>query len=438
MYLAAPFPKKTEQDGIRLKVTKMKQRVEVSDLEPGMFVAELDRPWLDSPFLFQGFIIEGEEELATLREVCQFVYVDTERSVQKQAGVAHTPAANAVSPEYVPSRLRPVAEAVRSNDPRLFALDFQDVIAMQKRAHLALIRLIDERRIGRMVQVSQVMEVVRELTESILANPNTALWLTKLREQDEFNAVHSINTAILAITFGRHLQLPKETLHAIGLGAMLHDIGLNEPSNDIIRSKMRLDDADFAIVRRHPLDGMYNIRRQHEMPAIARDIIRWHHERIDGSGYPHGLAGEAIPRHVLIAAIADVYDAMTSDRAYRPAMPPPDALAEMHRTADRTFGRELVQSFIHCIGIYPVGSVVKLHSGAIGMVASTFPGVRLTPLVLLLKDSQGRHMNPRRMVNLATLREHQGDAWSIAGAIEPSRHGINITAIAIDEMRAFG
>lgn len=416
----------------------MKQRVEVSDLELGMFVAELDRPWLDSPFLFQGFLVEGEEELAALREVCDFVYVDTDRSVLEMPTRRPAPVANAVSPDYVPSRLRPVAEAVRSNDPRLFALDFQDVIALQKRAHLALIRLIDQRRLGRRVQVAPILDVVRELTESILANPNTALWLTKLREQDEFNAMHSINVAILSIAFGRHLQLPKDMLHAIGLGAMLHDIGLNEPSNDIIRSKVRLDEADFAIVRRHPLDGMYNIKRLNELPPVARDIIRWHHERLDGSGYPHGLKGKEIPRHVLIAAIADAYDAMTSERAYRHAMQPPDALAELHKNAAGTFGRELVQSFIHCIGIYPVGSVVKLNTGAIGMVASTFPGVRLTPLVLLLKDSQGRHMNPRRMVNLAALRDSQDVSWSITGTVEPMKHGINVTAIAIDEMRAFG
>ncbi|HEX7031080.1 MAG TPA: HD domain-containing phosphohydrolase [Gammaproteobacteria bacterium] len=419
----------------------MRKRVDVSDLELGMFVAELDRPWLDSPFLFQGFIIEGEEELATLQEICDFVYVDTERSLPKAApgsGGPRRAVANAVAPEHVPARLRPVADAVRSNDPRVFARDFQTVINLQKRAHLALIRLIDQRRLGRMVQAGPVLEVVRDLTESILANPNTALWLTKLREQDEFSAMHSINVAILSIAFGRHLQMPVEMLHAIGLGAMLHDIGLNEPSNDIIRSKVRLNAEDFAVVRRHPLDGMYSLKRLNELPGITRDIIRWHHERIDGSGYPHGLKNGEIPRHVLIAGIADAYDAMTSDRAWRRAMQPPDALAELHKDADRSFGSELVQSFIHCIGIYPVGTVVKLNTGAIGMVASTFPGVRLTPLVLLLKDSMGTHMNPRRLVNLAALRDRQNDSWSIVGAIEPSSHGININSIATDELRAFG
>src|SRR5690606_33181973 len=138
----------------------MKQRVDVGDLQPGMFVAELDRPWLDSPFLFQGFLIEGEEELAALREICEFVYIDTEQSVgMQQAAPAEA--------ERTSQRSRPLAEAVRSNDPRLFALDFQEVISLQKRAHLALIRLIDQRRVGRRVQGEPVMEVVRELTKSI-------------------------------------------------------------------------------------------------------------------------------------------------------------------------------------------------------------------------------------------------------------------------------
>lgn len=410
----------------------MQKRVAVSELRIGMFVAELDRPWLNSPFLFQGFLIEGEEELAALRELCKFVYVDTTRS-QTRATADVIP----IHTEREPVRARSVAEAVRANDPRAFAASFRKVVRLQQRAHLGLIRLIDERRLGKLVDTGVMLDVVRELTEIILENPNTALWLTKLREQDEFNAAHSINVTVLAIAFGRHLGLPRETLHAIGLGAMLHDIGLTEPSNDLIRGKLRLDAKDFAIIRRHPLDGMFSVKRLNELPRITRDIIRWHHERLDGSGYPHGLKGDAIPGHVLIAAIADAYDAMTSDRAYRRAMPPPDALTELHRDADRSFGRKRVQAFIHCIGIYPVGTVVRLNTGAIAMVASSFPGVRLTPLVLLLKDSLGRHMQPRRMVNLATTRPN-GMPWSIESVADPARHGINITSIAVDEMRAFG
>src|SRR5690606_14731671 len=161
---------------------RMRKRVDVNDLELGMFVAELDRPWLDSPFLFQGFVIEGEEELATLQEICDYVYIDTDRARAESAARSTAPA-SAVAPEHVPARFRPVADAVRRNDPRIFARDFQAVVNLQKRAHLALIRLIDQRRVGRMVQAGPVLEVVRALTESILENPNTALWLTKLREQ---------------------------------------------------------------------------------------------------------------------------------------------------------------------------------------------------------------------------------------------------------------
>lgn len=413
----------------------MKERVEVGDLKIGMFVAELDRPWLESPFLFQGFLIESEQERATLQAVCEYVFVDPERSSVREVRSAAT--AQAI-PQRVPSRRYSMADAVRANDPRRFADSYRQAMKLQKRAHLALIRLIDERRLGKLVNAQPILEVIRDLTAAVVDNPNTALWLTKFREQDEFNATHSVNVAILSVAFGRHLGLPTETLHAIGLGAMLHDIGLTEPSNDIIRRKIKLDEKDFAIVRRHPVDGLFSLKRLNEMPPMTRDIIRSHHERIDGTGYPHGLKDDEIPQHARIVGIADVYDAMTSDRAYRPAMQPPDVLTELHRNASRTFGYKLVQSFIHCIGIYPVGSVVKLNTGAIAMVASTYPGVRLTPLVLLLKDSLGRHMNPRRMVNLAVASSGDGKSWSIEGVVNPSRHGINVTSIAVDEMRAFG
>ena len=415
----------------------MKKRVAAEDIELGMFVAELDRPWLDSPFLFQGFLVEGDEELQALREVCDYVFIDTRRSLDGLPE-SHGPAVSAVAHDKLPKRLRDSALVARANDPQRFAEQYQQVVGLQKRAHLALIQLLDQRRLGKLVHVDAIMEVVCDLTESILQNPNVAMWLTKLREQDEFNAAHSINTCILAVAFGRHLGLPRDVLEAIGLGAMLHDIGLNEPSNDLIRSKIKLDEEDFGIIRRHPLDGMFSLKRLNELPRITRDIIRWHHERIDGSGYPHGLKGEEIPQYVRIAAIADVYDAMTSDRAYRRAMQPPDALAEMTRDAERTFGRELVRSFVHCVGIYPVGSVVKLNTGAIAMVASTFPGVRLTPMVLLLKDSSGRHLGQRRMVNLASLQENGKSTWSIEKTVDPTAHGINVNSIAVDEIRAFG
>lgn len=415
----------------------MKKRVPVNDLQLGMFVAELDRPWLDSPFLFQGFIIEGDEELDTLREVCDFVYVDSRRSLEGLPETHGAPA-SAVAHEKLPPRLRESSVAARANDPQRFATQYQQVVGLQKRAHLALVKLLDERKLGKLVHVGEVIEVVNDLTASILQNPNVALWLTKLREQDEFNAAHSINTCILAVAFGRHLGLPRDVLEAIGLGAMLHDIGLGEVTNEIIRGKVKLNEDDFKAIRRHPLDGMFSLKRLDDLPRITRDIIRWHHERVDGSGYPHGLKGDEIPQYVRIAGIADVYDAMTSDRAYRRAMQPPDALAELSREAEHTFGKELVRAFVHCVGIYPVGSVVKLNTGAIAMVASTFPGVRLSPLVLLLKDALGRHMSPRRMVNLASMQDNGKATWSIDKAVDPMAHGINVTSIAVDEIRAFG
>lgn len=416
----------------------MKERIDISQLQLGMFVAELDRPWLESPFLFQGFLVDDEEDLRTLKELCDYVYVDSERSVHIPA-VARNGEAQAehgseikVEPAVAPDR--------DANDPRHFANSFREVIGVQRRAQLRLIELIDRRRLGKRVDFGSIREVVEDLDRIIKEHPNAAMWLTKMREQDELTASHCMNVAILSMAFARYKRLPDEVIQGIGLGAMLHDIGLTGPANDIITSRARLSEEDFRIVRRHPVDGLFSLRNLDELSRVARDIIRSHHERLDGSGYPDGLAGEDIPVHVRIVGIADAYDAMASDRAYRAAMQPTQAMSELRRDASRSFGENLVQDFIRCIGVYPVGSVVRLNTGAVGMVASTLPGSRLTPLILLLKDSAGHNLTPRQLVNLEAINAHRPkheDRWMIADTVDPIAYRINIASIAIDEMRAF-
>ena len=329
---------------------------------------------------------------------------------------------------------------VDANDPRRFARSFREVIGVHRRAQLRLIELIDRRRLGKRVDCAAVREVVEDLDRIIREHPNAAMWLTKMREQDELTASHCINVAILSMAFARYRRLPENMIRSIGLGAMLHDIGLTGPANDIISSRARLGEADFKVVRRHPVDGLFSLRNLDELDRVAREIIRSHHERLDGSGYPDGLRGDAIPEHVRIVGIADAYDAMASDRSYRAAMQPTAAMSELRKDAADSFGEGLVQDFIRCIGIYPVGSVVKLNTGAIGMVASTLPSSRLTPLVLILKDSNGRNLAPRQLVNLAAvnrMKERREDKWAIVDTVNPLDYRINIAAIAIDEMRAF-
>ncbi len=403
------------------------KRVEVRDLEFGMFVSQLDRPWLESPFLFHGFMIDSEKELGTLQELCDYVFVDEERSV---------------SEDTLPLRRRGQGKASKVKHeslnprPEEFATDFRVTLHVHQQLNFGIIKLIDDRRLGKILNTEPVRKVVSSLIGNVLNNQNAALWLTKLREEDEFTAVHGINVSILSVAFAKHLGLDPECLEAIGLGALLHDIGLTDKSSEIISKSSGLTEEEFAVVRKHPLDGLFLLKNQDAIPQMTLNILRWHHERLDGTGYPDGISGEdVIPEHVRIVAMADTYDAMTSDRVYRRAMLPSDALTEVYREAENTFGQEFMQSFIQCIGIYPVGSVVKLTTGAIGIVTASTPESRLKPLLLLIRDAEGREVSPHQLVDLTLIEKKTGTSWAIEKIINPMEYGININAIAVDELK---
>lgn len=408
----------------------MKSKIPVKDLQIGMFVVELDRPWLESPFLFQGFLIETQEELGKLQDCCAWVYVDRERGA-----LTHDPVRQ-------PARAAPqgkgklVERHSASRRVADFRESFQNVKPAYRNAELGVIKVLDDRRLGKLVEAEPVRVAITQLLHNILHDPNASLWLTKVRASDERSAAHAINVAILSLAFAQHLGLPGDLLEAIGLGAVLHDVGLTDASSALVRKQRPLTADEFNIVKRHPVEGLYSIRKAQGLPKVALDIIRWHHERLDGTGYPDGLAGDAIPLHVRVVAIADAYDAMVSDRLYRPGLLPADVMAHMHRTAENTYGRELVQSFIRCVGIYPVGSAVRLNTGAIALVAASDPDSRLTPVVLMLRDAEGRKLPPRQLVDLAATEHKLGERWFIQEMIDPVAHGIDIAALAAEEMRA--
>lgn len=407
----------------------MKIKVNVEDLELGMYVAELDRPWLESPFLFQGFIIETEDELAQLRACCKFVFVEDTQSRGSEK-LTRLAAAGGAS--------RPPRTVITSGGPadtvsEKFQKDIKQTVQAHKKGRTTVIKILDDARLGHSVDSEEARSVVKDLVGAITTNPNTTLWLTNLKQRHEHTANHCLNTAILAIAFARHLGLPKEEIEAIGIGALLHDVGIARTPKHILEKPARLTPEEYAIVKRHPADGYGVMRLTKTVPDIALDIIKHHHERIDGSGYPDGLKGEQVPKHVLIAAIADVYDSMTSDRIYRESLPPQQALTEMHAEADTTFGKEMMQEFIKCVGIYPIGSLVKLNTGALAIVLSSNPEARLKPLVMIVRDPQGKTLMPRPIVNLATVAAQKGGAaWTIEGVVNPKEHGIDVSAIAAE------
>jgi len=402
----------------------MSKKIPVSQLVLGMYVTELDRPWLESPFLFQGFAIESPDQLSALQECCQHVYIDEARALggpeEPQEGEA----------DLTLPGIKETAE--RSG----FRLAVRRVLEYRQKLYPHLQRVMEDARLGKLMDARETRVMVQQLVELVAVNAQAALWLTNLKDRHSHTADHCFNTAVLAVAFGSHLGMPKDTLEQVGLGALLHDIGKMRTPVTILDKPGVLTEDEFDILKKHPVDGYQMLRKQGGFPPLALEVVHLHHERVGGQGYPFSLKGEEIPLHVRVVAVAEVYDDISSDRVYHDGIPAANCLNMMFHWAPRDFGEDLMQEFIRCIGIYPIGSLVELNTGALGIVMSSNPDSRLKPVVMLVRDREGRPYRRRPLLNLAAPGIHDGSfSWKVERVVDCKDYDIDPARIAQMEAR---
>jgi putative nucleotidyltransferase with HDIG domain len=394
----------------------MRIRLEVADLDHGMFVAELDRPWLESPFLFQGFVIEDDAELLQLRATCRWVMVEDQKSRRN-------------------IDFKKVQLSGAERQAKDYVTVARQTAKVAERATAQVEELMHKAELGGAVEPEDAREVVGGLMHAVATNANAALWLTSLKKRDARIASHCLNTSILALAFAQYLGEPFDEMEAIGLGALLHDIGLAKTPRFIVDKKTPLEPAERALMEQHVETGEAMLFATKRVSPKALRIILQHHERIDGSGYPKHLKGAQIDRGALIVGLADVYDALTSEQPWRPAELPQKALTTMRAQLAEQFGLELVESFIRCLGIYPIGSLVRLSTGALAVVLSSDLETRLKPMVMLVKDADGKALVQRQVVSLKAVALSQPNApWTIVEMLEPTAHGIDVHAVVASEL----
>lgn len=401
----------------------------------GLYVHELDRPWIETPFLFQGFRIDTDDDIDALREHCRHVTVDPDRSDQRALARARQQMAGKDSRRTPAERDRGEAFGSTAFPDRT---KFREMVRVAHAARLearqAIDAAINDVKLGHAVALPDLRDTVDRMTESVVGNASAALWLTALKEVSEYTATHCINVCVMALAFGRHLELSAGELRSIGLGALLHDVGKACTPTHILEKPGPLTSAEFDIIKRHPEDGFRMVSEAGNVSQIALDIVRLHHERLDGGGYPLGVTGDKVPCHVRIVTIADVYDAMTSDRAYRSAQSPDTALKVIYEQRGLYLDEALVTQFIRCIGIFPVGSIVELDTGAIGVVVASSVNAHLQPTVLMLRTPDGEPFEKRLLVNLAGDDEALGAfGRRITRGLDPGEAGIDVAAVAREE-----
>src|SRR6266566_1644450 len=410
----------------------MKIKVHTRDLKVGMYVCELDRPWRDTPFLFQGFEIRSDDDIRTLQQHCNDVYV-----LQEGAGLgAWRETKGAASPKArQAAALKFEHELLKLNNHPTARSIYDDKTTLEEEVQLVkndyfeakklTKELLDDVRLGRNIDGVLVRRRVSELAASVLRNPDALTCYAQLKRKDNYLSLHSLRCAILALIFGRQLGLGREQLETLGMAGLLHDIGMVKVPDEIIAKRERLSPIEHAVMRRHVTWGVEMLERSTGIPADVIEATRCHHERYDGSGYLEGRRGDAIGESALIMGIVDCYDAVTSERPYQGAISPYAAMRSMYLARGSLFKSELVERFIQCLGIYPVGSVVELNTGEVGVVVALNRQARLKPRVALVRQADQTPYPMPPVVNLLARRMGDGVPCDIERVLDPTEADVD-------------
>ncbi|MCK6392289.1 MAG: HD-GYP domain-containing protein [Zoogloea sp.] len=386
-----------------------------------MFIQELCGDWMSHPFWRAQFVLKGDGDLRRIVEAgIQHVYIDTDRGLDDVEAVAADQVQAAVEQEIVKAMSAPQEQIVR--------VSVREELARAKRvheqAHKVVRTMMSDVRLGKAVSLDDAEPVVEAITGSVLRNGGALMGLIGIKNKDDYTFLHSVSVCTLMIAFGRSLGIDGDELRQGGIGGLLHDIGKMKVPDEVLNKPGRLTDAEFDLIKQHPGDGHAVLLETPGIGPIPLDITRHHHERLDGTGYPDRLAGDSISTMARMAAIVDVYDAITADRCYHKGMPAAEALRKMWEWSTDHFDQKLLQAFMRCVGIYPVGSLVKLESGRLGVVIEQNEGSLLTPkLRVFFSTKSNGYIKPELLDLGRKLGNGGGDR--IVSAEAPGKWGVD-------------
>jgi len=402
------------------------KKVSTLYLKQGMYVSSLDRPWLDTPFLMQGFIIRDEDEIMLLKKYCKHVFIDTDKGTDSDQ---YIPKDNKLkSHEGLEQSLVDQTKLVEYVATKTSAEEMPVAKMAIDEASNRVVSLMESVKSGKNVDIKQAKNVVEPILESIIRNPEALMWLTQMRHKDSYTYSHSVDNCALAIAFGRHLGLPKDDLNTLAMGLLLMDIGKMKVPAEVLNKVEPLTEDEFKLVRGHVEHSVEVLEKSEGIGIDIINIALTHHERFDGSGYPSGLVGTQTPVYGRIAAIIDCYDAMTNKRPYREAVSPYTALQEIYNWRNRYYQDELVEQFLQCLGVFPTGSLVEMHSGEVGIVLAQNKTRRMSPKVMLLMDNNKKAYDEYLVVDLNNLSSEYNDTpLTISRGLDPGAYGIDQT-----------
>jgi putative nucleotidyltransferase with HDIG domain len=370
----------------------MIKEINVRDLRVGMYVEGLGVSWFNHPFVRNKFQITKESEIEKIKE-CGIITIkiDTKKSID---------VASPVEKDDEQDELFSVKKVEKQDDMPLAEQEPVPLKEEIKRSekiyqeNLSLVhKLVDDIKKGNKIDTRSVNDSVDQLVESVFRNRYAAVALAKLKTYDEYTFAHSINVSVFAIALGRQLHLRRQQLKLLGAGAMLHDIGKASIPDAILNKPGPLTEKEFGIIKTHPRLGIKHLKRVQNVSEEILQCILNHHEKMNGKGYPQNLQGPAIGDYAKMVSIADSYDAITSTRVYQKSILAHHALKIIFSLRGEHFYPSFVERFIQVVGIYPIGTLVKLNTNEIGLVTAINPSNLLYPDIKLLTNEKGEKLD---------------------------------------------
>ncbi|MBA4175335.1 MAG: phosphodiesterase [Leptothrix sp. (in: Bacteria)] len=367
----------------------MLKKIPVDRLRLGMHVHRLEGRWMDHPFWKTRFRLDNTDDLRRLQDSGL-----TECWIDPGLGLdVAEPVVGAPAPQPGPGTAPPVAEpaaaphcatrepAGAGTAPRSMAAEMKEAAAICDRGREAVVAMFGEARMGKTIDASGCLDLVDDISSSILRNPGALVSLARLKTKDGYTYMHSVAVCALMVALGRQIGMSVDECRTAGQAGLMHDIGKALMPLEVLNKPGKLTDAEFAVIRSHPERGHGVLLEGQGATPEMLDVVLNHHERIDGAGYPRRLPPEQLSRLARMGAICDVYDAITSNRPYKDGWDPAESIARMASWKGQ-FDTTLFTAFVQSLGIYPTGSLVKLASQRVAIVAEQTPGNMVAPVVM--------------------------------------------------------
>ena len=345
----------------------MLKRISVDQLRLGMHLKEFCGSWMEHPFWRSGFVLKDPKDITSiLSSSIKEVWIDCDKGLDIPEGVVA--ASVAESEAVVDEVLKEAAAGYRNNQPVSLDAEMARAAKICQSAKLAVVSMFQEVRMGNSVDSVSAQRLVEEISDSVARNSGALISLARLKSADDYTYMHSVAVCALMIALARQMGLDDATTNACGVAGLLHDMGKALTPLEVLNKPGKLTDEEFGIMKSHPVAGHRILLASDNISPVSLDVCLHHHEKVDGSGYPKRFKADEISLHAKMGAVCDVYDAITSNRPYRMGWDPAEALRKMAEWSEGHFDKSVFQMFVKSLGIYPIGSLVRLQSSRIGVV----------------------------------------------------------------------